>query len=154
MIPMHEITINLTNLEIKQLGELVDMKLKDAMDVEYAIRIILEKEPCEDCISRKEAIQALKESAEHHANDSREKALLLRDRDIIRALKPPTPQPQKLCEDCISRQSAIKAMLKIEHDDIEKYGCSIPEGFDSGPAIDALNNLPSVTPEQKKEVKA
>lgn len=112
----------------------------------------LEQEPCEDCISRKEAIQALKESAEHHANDSREKALLLRDRDIIRALKPPTPQPQKLCEDCISRQSAIKAMLKIEHDDIEKYGCSIPEGFDSRPAIDALNNLPSVTPEQKKEV--
>ena len=43
MIPMHEITINLTNLEIKQLGELVGMKLKDAMDVEYAIRILLEK---------------------------------------------------------------------------------------------------------------
>lgn len=103
MIPMHEITINLTNLEIKQLGELVDMKLKNAMDVEYAIRILLEQEPCEDCISR---------------------------------------------------QSAIKAMLKIEQDDIEKYGCSIPEGFDSGPAINALNDLSSVTPEQKKEVKA
>lgn len=58
------------------------------------------------------------------------------------------------CEDCISRQSAITAMLKIEHDDIEKYGCSIPEGFDAEPAIDALNNLPSVIPEQKKEVKA
>lgn len=103
MIPMHEITINLTNLEIKKLGELVGMKLKDDSDVEYAIRILLEQEPCVDCISR---------------------------------------------------QSAIKAMLKIEHDDIEKYGCSIPEGFDSELAINALNDLPPVTPEQKKEVDA
>ena len=42
MIPMHEITINLTNLEIKQLGELVGMELKDDSDVEFAIRILLE----------------------------------------------------------------------------------------------------------------
>lgn len=43
-----------------------------------------------DCISREQAIRELKESAEHHANDSREEALLHRDRDIIRAL-PPVP---------------------------------------------------------------
>jgi hypothetical protein len=45
-----------------------------------------------DCISRKQAIRELKESAEHHANDSREEALLRRDRDIIKALPPATPQ--------------------------------------------------------------
>lgn len=44
-----------------------------------------------DCISRKQAIRELKESAEHHANDSREEALLRRDRDIIKALPPVTP---------------------------------------------------------------
>lgn len=57
---------------------------------------------------------------------------------------------QEPCEDCISRQSAIYEMLKLEHDDIKKYGCSIPEGFDSEPAIKALINLPTVKPEQRK----
>lgn len=45
-----------------------------------------------DCISREQALRKLKESAEHHANDSREEVLLRRDRDIIRALPPATPQ--------------------------------------------------------------
>lgn len=47
-------------------------------------------------------------------------------------------------DDAISREAAINAMIKIEQDDIERYGCEIPEGFDSSPAIEALNNLPSV----------
>lgn len=42
MIPMREITIHLTDQEIKKLGELVGMKLKDDNDVEFAIRILLE----------------------------------------------------------------------------------------------------------------
>lgn len=37
-------------------------------------------------MSREQALKELKESAEHHANDSREEILLRRDRDIIRAL--------------------------------------------------------------------
>lgn len=45
----------------------------------------------EDCVSREQALKELKESAEHHANDSREEVLLRRDRDIIRALPPVTP---------------------------------------------------------------
>ena len=56
-----------------------------------------------DCISREQSLRELKESAEHHANDSREEALLRRDRDIIRALPSVTPQePQtfKWCTDC------------------------------------------------------
>lgn len=47
-------------------------------------------------------------------------------------------------DDAISRESAIIAMIKIEQDDIKRYGCQIPEGFDSSPAIEALINLPSV----------
>ena len=45
-----------------------------------------------DCISREQALRELKESAEHHANNSREEMLLRRDRDIIRALPSVTPQ--------------------------------------------------------------
>lgn len=52
-------------------------------------------------------------------------------------------------EDCIRRQAAIDAMVKIEHDDIVQYGCAIPEGFNSDPAIEALNELPPITPRPK-----
>ena len=52
-----------------------------------------------DCISREQALRKLKESAEHHANDSREEVLLRRDRDIIRALPSVTPQEPR-CKDC------------------------------------------------------
>ena len=55
----------------------------------------VEQEPCDDAISRLAALKELKESAEHHANDSREEALLRRDRDIIRALPPVRPQEPK-----------------------------------------------------------
>lgn len=54
---------------------------------------------------------------------------------------------QQPCDDAISRQAAIDAMIKIEQDDIDQYGCKIPEGFDSSPAIEALENLPSVKPQ-------
>lgn len=56
---------------------------------------------------------------------------------------------QEPCKDCISRKSAIDAMIKLEQDDIECYGCAIPEGFNSTPAIEALNSLPSVAPKEK-----
>ena len=56
---------------------------------------------------------------------------------------------QKPCEDAISRDAAIKAMDDLEKEDIELYGCSIPEGFDGKRAIEALQKLPSVTAKQK-----
>ena len=52
--------------------------------------------------------------------------------------------------DLISREDAIDAMYRLEAEDIETYGCSIPEGFDSKPAIEALKALPSEEPERKK----
>lgn len=67
-----------------------------------------------------------------------------RERDrILKALE------QEPCEDCISRQAAIDVMIKLEQDDIDRYGCKIPEGFDSSPAIEALDNLPSITSQPK-----
>lgn len=51
---------------------------------------------------------------------------------------------QQTCEDAISRAEAIKAMNDIEQEDIELYGCHIPEGFDGKRAIEALHSLPSV----------
>lgn len=54
-----------------------------------------ETEPCEDAVSRSQALKELEESAKHHANDSREEVLLRRDRDIIRALPPVKPTRNK-----------------------------------------------------------
>lgn len=45
--------------------------------------------------------------------------------------------------DLISRQSAINAMKKLYDEDLEAYGCEIPEMFDCDRAIEALNELPS-----------
>jgi len=53
---------------------------------------------------------------------------------------------QEPCEDCISRQQAIDKMQELEEEDIEAYGCSIPEGFDGKRAIEALKALSSVHP--------
>ena len=58
-------------------------------------------------------------------------------------------EKQESCEDAISRQEAIKSMNDLEQEDIEQYGCSIPEGFDGKRAIEALQSLPSFTPKQK-----
>ena len=52
---------------------------------------MLQAEPCEDTVSRSQALKELEESAKHHANDSREEVLLYRDREIIRELPPVEP---------------------------------------------------------------
>jgi hypothetical protein len=68
---------------------------------------LLEQQPSEDCVSRTQALKELKESAEHHANDSREEVLLRRDRDIIRALPLVTPT-HGICKDCENWDKDIK----------------------------------------------
>lgn len=52
--------------------------------------------------------------------------------------------------DLIKRKNAIDAMRQLEAEDIETYGCFIPEGFHANQAIKALEALPSVEPERKK----
>lgn len=49
-------------------------------------------------------------------------------------------------DDTISRQAAIDAMMKLQTEDIEAYGASIPEGFDGDRAVTALKALPSAQP--------
>ena len=51
--------------------------------------------------------------------------------------------------DCISRAAAIDAMMKLQAEDDEAYGCRIPEGFDGKRAKEALESLPSAQPERK-----
>lgn len=68
---------------------------KEFEHLEWLLKNHYKKESCEDCISREQALKELKESAENHANDSREEVLLRRDRDIIRALPSVTPQQPK-----------------------------------------------------------
>ena len=49
--------------------------------------------------------------------------------------------------DAIYRQDAIDSMMKLQAEDIEAYGASIPEGFDGDRAVTALKALPSAQPE-------
>jgi hypothetical protein len=91
-------------------------------------------------MTREEARNLLKNSKPEGSNAY---SLMLNDA-LDMAIKALEQEP---CEDAISRQAAIDAMIKIEQDDIEQYGCSIPEGFDSDPAVEALENLPSVKPQ-------
>lgn len=46
----------------------------------------------------------------------------------------------------ISLNAAIDAMMKIQTEDIEAYGASIPEGFDGDRAVTAIKALPSAQP--------
>ena len=53
-------------------------------------------------------------------------------------------------DDLISRQSAIDALRKLREEDIEDYGCEIPEGFNQDHldrATFAINQLPPAQPE-------
>ena len=87
----------------------------------------------EDCISREQALRELKESAEHHANDSREEVLLRRDRDIIRALPSVTSQeprwisvseklPEEEKEVLVSSYDTYGKKVIIARYQGEKYG--------------------------------
>lgn len=49
--------------------------------------------------------------------------------------------------DLIDRQAAIDCMMRLQREDEEAYGASIPEGFDGDRAAEALMQLPSVQPE-------
>ena len=52
--------------------------------------------------------------------------------------------------DCISRQQAIDALRKLREEDIEDYGCEIPEGFNQDHldrATFAIKQLPPIQPE-------
>lgn len=53
-------------------------------------------------------------------------------------------------DDLISRQQAIDAMEKLYQEDVEMYGCSIPECFDAERANEALKQL-QPAPDYKKQ---
>ena len=46
--------------------------------------------------------------------------------------------------DLISRADAIEVILKEQKDDIEAYGCAIPESFDGDRAVRVLKQLPTI----------
>lgn len=55
--------------------------------------------------------------------------------------------------DLIDRQAAIDAMMALQAEDDEAYGCRIPEGFDGERAKEVLEQLPSAHPEDIYYVK-
>lgn len=103
-------------------------KDKEALDM--AIQA-LEKEPCEDCISRQDVLAIAGDSCLDldSYDDTREFC------DEIKELPSVTPQLQKLCEDCISRQ-AVKELFQ-EACEMKMYDFL------------GIDDLPSVTPQPK-----
>ena len=100
--------------------------LYDVLSGEEADEIIkaLEKEPCEDCISREDALQALCKAV--HKNDDtipclNQRVSCLWDKtkvqdyaEEILKLPPVTPvEKQESCDDAISRQAAIDTISEL-----------------------------------------
>ena len=59
--------------------------------------------------------------------------------------------------DCISRQAAIDALRKLREEDIEDYGCEIPEGFNQDHldrATFAIKQLPPIQPKRGRWLSA
>ena len=54
--------------------------------------------------------------------------------------------------DLIDRQAAIQAMLELQKEDDDTYGCHIPEAFHGERAAKALKALPSAEPETAKRI--
>lgn len=89
---------------------------------------------------------------------TREEAIAFGNRVISLGLNDDTQQFAELavkaleqdpCDDAISRKAAIDAMIKIEQDDIGQYGSATLQWLAVRLAIEALNGLPSVTPQPK-----
>ena len=116
--------------------------------IEHAEEVAEEKQlkaqnlkQCKDYGNLKSTITSGVCECETCAEEHRQLAEWLKDYKRLKEQKP--------CEDAISRKAAIDVMIKLEQDDIDRYGCKIPEGFDSSPAIEVLDNLPSITSQPK-----
>lgn len=110
-----------------------------------------------DCVSREQALKELKESAEHHANDSREEVLLRRDRDIIRALPSVTPQePKPMVEidlDYVIKQKYIdrEVLDKIRAEIEEQVLESLSDGGDDWFTAEKVNECLDIIDKYKAE---
>lgn len=49
--------------------------------------------------------------------------------------------------DAVSRAAVVELLVKLEQEDIDQYGCKIPEGFDAKEAVEAVRKLPPVNTE-------
>ena len=79
--------------------------------------------------------------------------------DTIKNLPSATELSTNLAEvgtDCISREQAIDALRKLREEDIEDYGCEIPEGFNQDHldrATFAIKQLPPIQPKIGKWIR-
>ena len=104
----------------------------------------LEREPCENAISREVLLNSLANIAKANAKSDAQKALMGRVIFFTEHLPPVQPK-QTECEDAISRKDAIKAISEMD----------IPEDMCTFEIISHINltisNLPSVQPKPKTE---
>lgn len=89
-------------------------------------------EPCEDAISREAALEAFSDYVSSGYADSVED---FEEYSKIIA-KLPSVQPKQKTEHLINK--VYEALDELEREDIEAYGCKIPEGFDAERAKEVI----------------
>lgn len=107
-------------------GTNISLMCKDILDY-------LEHEPCENCISREDMLDAVGHGTIYTSEEVQ---------NIVNSLPPVTPQPI-VCEDAISRQAILDMATTIRTDDFS--GNEVIEVVD----VDDIKSMPSVTPTQK-----
>lgn len=112
----------------------------NAQALDIAIKV-LQQQPCEDCISRQEAIDAVKHAWAKGFEPSQ----------YIENLSSVTPQPkQESCEDYISR-NAVRIALVEKGQHSKRYRLGEIWELNLTEIDEVLNDLPSVYPARIKE---
>lgn len=101
----------------------------------------LETQPCNDCISREATLTAFSDYVGGGMSMNDFDAMW----DIVVKMPPVEPKP-KTSEDCISRKAAIDALHRYFAE-----GFNEDRWWNSTYVLDAINKVPSVTPQPKEE---
>ena len=101
----------------------------------------LEQEPCEDCISRQELLDAIFQKEYGHDYDENADFLGLKYVDIIKGM--PSVEPEK-CGDCVDRNTLLSKATVLSDIDSDMNIVNHEVVY-----VKDIKELPSVEPEQK-----
>ena len=133
-------------------SEYVDEDYADCIKLETlkSVLELLDKEPCEDVISRKAVIDTLDRMLKALEEDSTKEEYYELLKDCYIDLLPVTPT-LPICEDAISREAVIKIAKELPNRNPSySHTCDVVDRTD---LIDYIEELPSVTPKSEERPK-
>lgn len=108
----------------------------------------LEKQPCEDSISRQAVLESLKTDYSLIMFDSYGNLTFTGERNIEAIKRVPSVEPEK-CGDCINREALLKKLQKVSTESWKmKLKCNAETVWNQ--CIDYVKDAPPVEPERKK----